>query len=164
MKVSTLRVRDGTREAAAGFVLLEGLIAILVFSFGILAIMGLQIVSINSVRDAKYRSDAGLLANQMLGAMWADRDNLSDYSLNATTTTTICAPVPSTPSTPSTPNSTKSAVTSWISDIERVLPGTTGYQQKIVIGAKNLVTVTLCWKSPQDTKPHNFSATAQIQG
>jgi type IV pilus assembly protein PilV len=43
--------------------LLEALIAILIFSFGILGLVGLQANAINLSTDAKYRADAALLAN-----------------------------------------------------------------------------------------------------
>lgn len=55
-----------------GSMLLEALISILIFSIGILAIIGLQAASIKMSGDAKYRSDASLLANQLVGQMWAD--------------------------------------------------------------------------------------------
>ncbi len=50
--------------------LLEALIAILIFSLGILAIVALQAVSIKLTEDAKYRSDAALLAEELLGQIW----------------------------------------------------------------------------------------------
>ena len=52
--------------------LLEALIAIVIFSIGILAIVGLQANSIRMSTDAKFRSDANLLANQYISTMWAD--------------------------------------------------------------------------------------------
>ena len=42
--------------------LLEALIAILIFSMGILALMGMQATAINTVSESKYRSNAGFLA------------------------------------------------------------------------------------------------------
>lgn len=53
-----------------GMMLLEALIAILIFSIGILAIVGLQVNSIKLANDSKYRSDANLLASQLIGEMW----------------------------------------------------------------------------------------------
>ncbi len=53
-----------------GVMLLEALIAILIFSMGILAIIGLQASSVSMAGDAKYRADANLLANRLIGAMW----------------------------------------------------------------------------------------------
>ncbi|MDO8927169.1 MAG: hypothetical protein Q7U94_09690 [Sideroxyarcus sp.] len=55
-----------------GSMMLEALISILIFSIGILAIIGLQAASIRMSSDAKFRSDAGMLANQHLAMMWAD--------------------------------------------------------------------------------------------
>jgi type IV pilus assembly protein PilV len=53
-----------------GSILLEVLIAILVFSFGILGIVGLQAVSIKMTNDAKDRVDASLVANQIAATLW----------------------------------------------------------------------------------------------
>lgn len=63
-----------------GMALIEGLIAILIFSIGILSIVGLQATSLRYANDAKYRVDASFLANQALGMMWADRENLDAYA------------------------------------------------------------------------------------
>ena len=45
-----------------GFSLIEGLVAILIFSFGILALVSMQATSIQQSSGAKYRSEASLLA------------------------------------------------------------------------------------------------------
>src|SRR5471030_755365 len=58
-----------------GSMILEAMIAILIFSMGILALIGMQATAINSVSDAKYRSTAGFLADQMIGTVWATRQN-----------------------------------------------------------------------------------------
>lgn len=50
--------------------MLEALIAILIFSLGILAIVALQAISMKLAGDAKYRSDASLLAEELLAKMW----------------------------------------------------------------------------------------------
>lgn len=63
------------RSAQRGVVLLEALIAILIFSLGILALVGLQANMLQSTSDAKYRADASYLAQQKLGLMWADPVN-----------------------------------------------------------------------------------------
>lgn len=63
-----------------GSVLLEGLIAVLIFSFGILAIVGLQANSMRITTDAKMRIDASNIANQRVGAMWTDTGNLAAHA------------------------------------------------------------------------------------
>ena len=50
-----------------GSVLLEALIAILIFSFGILAISGLQGAMMKNTTDATFRSEASYVVQQELG-------------------------------------------------------------------------------------------------
>ena len=50
-----------------GSVLLEALIAILIFSFGILAISGLQGAMMKNTADATFRSEASYVVQQELG-------------------------------------------------------------------------------------------------
>jgi type IV pilus assembly protein PilV len=61
----------------AGVMLLEALIAILVFSLGILSVVALQATTVQLTSDAKYRTDATLLANRLLGQMWTSSGNLT---------------------------------------------------------------------------------------
>lgn len=65
-------------ESQRGMALIEGLIAILIFSIGILSIVGLQAANLRQAAEAKYRTDASFLASQTLGMIWADRSNLKD--------------------------------------------------------------------------------------
>ncbi|WP_371323642.1 hypothetical protein VX159_14770 [Dechloromonas sp. ZY10] len=81
-----------------GVAILEALIAVLLFSFGILALVGLQASSMRLASDAKLRVDASYLANQKIGEMWADFGNLSGHAgtvevseLPAGTMTTVVA-------------------------------------------------------------------------
>lgn len=53
-----------------GAILLEALIAILLFSFGILALTGLQAAMIKNTDDAKYRAEASFIAQQKLSEIW----------------------------------------------------------------------------------------------
>ena len=53
---------------------------ILIFSIGVIALMGLQAASIKNVADSKYRADASFLANQLIGQMWTDIPNLNQYA------------------------------------------------------------------------------------
>lgn len=137
-----------------GIVLLEGLIAILIFSIGILAIVGLQAASIKNSADAKYRADASLLANQIIGQMWSDQANLASYAHNPTGAA-VCSPTAAA--------SAYANVTNWLANVSAALPGaTSGIQQITIDAATNLVTVRICWQGPQDTRAHNFVARAQI--
>jgi type IV pilus assembly protein PilV len=66
-------------QAQRGVVIIEVLIAILIFSVGVLAIVGLQATMIKSTADAKYRADASYIAQARIGQMWADPGNVVSY-------------------------------------------------------------------------------------
>lgn len=72
-----------------GVVLLEALIAILLFSIGILAIVGLQAAMIKNTSENKYRSDASFIAQERIGRMWADPNNIANYFENGTSVADI---------------------------------------------------------------------------
>jgi len=55
-----------------GFLLLEVLLAIVIFSIGILAVLGLQAVMVKHSTEARMRSVASLVAEERISEMWAD--------------------------------------------------------------------------------------------
>ncbi|WP_343786418.1 hypothetical protein [Dokdonella soli] len=125
--------------AQRGIVLLDALIAIVIFAIGILGMVKLQANAVNFSSDAKYRTDAAMLADQVIGQMWnADP---------ATLGTVYASP----------------AGTSYLiwNNLVATLPGGTG---AIVFGANNAVTVTVTWQPPNDTDPapHRYVSATQI--
>ncbi len=54
----------------AGVILLETLIAILIFSIGILALVGVQAVMVSNTSDAKYRSEANYIVQRRIAEIW----------------------------------------------------------------------------------------------
>lgn len=64
-----------------GIVLLEAMIATLIFAMGVLSLVGLQAVSVSQAADAKIRINASFIANQAIGRLWvADRTKLATYA------------------------------------------------------------------------------------
>jgi type IV pilus assembly protein PilV len=63
-----------------GVMLIEALLAILIFSIGILAVVGMQSVAIKDVAQAKYRSEAGFLADELVAQLWTDNGNIAAYN------------------------------------------------------------------------------------
>ena len=88
-----------------GILLLEAMIAILLFSVGVLAVVGLQANAIKNVAQSKFRSDGAFLANQILGQMWSDRSNIPNYVL---------------------PSGSSAFVTAWATQVGNTLPNATG--------------------------------------
>src|ERR1041385_1020257 len=70
-----------TNQKQAGVMLIEALIGILIFSIGILALLGMQGTAIKNTTQARYRSEASYLATQIVGQMWVDdNDQLARYN------------------------------------------------------------------------------------
>ena len=120
------------RRGQQGMMLLEALLGILLFSIGILGLIGLQSVSIKNTTEARLRSEAGYLANQIVGRMWADRTNLASYAL---TTATTCATAPA-------------PLKDWLCEVETTLPGitATAATRPTITVATDTVTITLHWR------------------
>ena len=67
------------QQHQSGAYLLEALIGILIFSLGVLGIVGLQAASLRSTSDDAIRAEAVLAANQYIGQMWTD--NVDDPNI-----------------------------------------------------------------------------------
>lgn len=151
---------QATNRSQRGAVLLEALFAILLFSIGVLALVALQAVSIKNSIDAKYRSDASYLANQIISQMWIDRSNIDRYSHYSTGT--LCA---FTGSASADASPWVTPVTGWVAQVTDLLPGSAASKTQILVstvGSTKQVKVTVCWKSPQEASSHNFVVTGQI--
>lgn len=137
------------RQSQQGVMLIEALVAILLFALGIVAVMGLQANMIAQTTQAKYRVDASYLANQIIGKMWANQGTSTNSNLPKYTApgyadrdawdATVAATLPNGAGT-------------------ITLAPATGSPQ--VNG--NLVTVTVTWKVPEDPATHKYVAVANI--
>lgn len=65
---------SSSKSAQQGVVLIEAMIAILIFSIGVLGIVGMQANMVKNTSDAKFRADASDIAQQRIGQIWADPD------------------------------------------------------------------------------------------
>jgi type IV pilus assembly protein PilV len=162
----------GTQQ---GSVLLEALIAFLIFSMGILGVIGLQATSITNTMEARYRTDAAFLANQIIAQMWVDPwvgPNANGFQVKAPDPTYGCNPC-----TSANGNTNTQA---WVTQIQSgFLPGGsngTANQPSISVtdstGAScsanqvacAQVTVTMNWMSPKTgAVAHSYVTQTQIQ-
>lgn len=139
--------------------LIEVLVSMLLLAFALLALVSSKASAIKNAGDAQLRTEASYLANQIIGQMWVDRANLGSYPHNATTggacTFTGGA-------------STYAAVTSWegASGTQGTVLGTlpNARTQILANGGSGAVTVTVCWRAPQETTDHRFSTSTIIAG
>ena len=72
-----------TKSHQQGVVLIEAMIAIVIFAFGVLGIVGLQAAMVRNTTEAKFRSEASYIAQQYIGLIWTDSDNIGNSLFTA---------------------------------------------------------------------------------
>lgn len=133
--------------------LLEALVGILIFTIGIIGLMGMQAAATRATADMKYRSEAALFAEQLVNQMWADNH------------LTLAANY-------SSPGGAKYAA--WRNEVTASsgLPGagTAGNLPTVVVvqGAQGanptptVVTVTIRWQGPAEAAAHQYSVRTEL--
>jgi type IV pilus assembly protein PilV len=141
----------------AGVMLLEVLIAILIFSIGILAVVGMQAAAINNVNDSKYRSEAAFLTDRLLSQMWTDAGNIAGYAY------------PGSGGVPAKLNN-------WINDptvgVNKLLPNAANVPPIVTITGASAsgaqVTIRVRWQMPEEASqtpppaPHSYTVVASV--
>lgn len=168
LTVTTMHTRN---HAQAGVILLEALLGLLIFSLGILAMIGMQAQAIATSADAQYRGEGTSLASQVVSLMWVnvDRANAATLaaSLNNFRYNTAGANCNFSGGATDPANAVLSNwVTAATSTAGTRLPGATAAMLQVnvdtsVAGA-NLVTVIVCWKAPADTQTRSHILTANV--
>ena len=133
--------------AQSGVALLEALIAILIFSFGVLGLIGILAGSIRATNDARYRAEAANLAQALIGAMWSTRAADLDAQFGTGGPQLVA----------------------WQTQVANLLPQATGANVPIVdLSQPGLstqsrsVVVTMFWQLPGESGRHQLLITAQI--
>jgi len=140
--------KAGIRQRGA--TLLEALIGILIFSIGILALVGMQALAIKHMSDASYRADASFFANEIIGQMWVNRGvngaNLANYAYAGA-------------------GAPPAEIGGWVTSIQNALPGVTAAANLPIISvAGTTVTVTVRWQLPGGADVHRHITMAYING
>ena len=130
-----------------GSALLEALIAILIFSFGVLGLVGILAGSIRATNDARYRAEAANLAQALIGDMWSTAAAELDAQFG-----------------PAGPK-----LAAWQTQVANLLPSATGANLPVVdltqpgLSAQSRsVVVTMFWQLPGESGRHQLLITAQI--
>nr|WP_168929116.1 hypothetical protein [Crenobacter intestini] len=114
--------------------LIEALVAILLFSLGVLGLIALQGRAVYLSSDAKYRADAAFLADSLIGHIAvADQSNLDVFA---------------------TPAASGTITGDWVAEVVATLPNATAQTQTVAVNkAAREVTVTLQWRSNPNEDP-----------
>jgi type IV pilus assembly protein PilV len=110
-------------RAIRGFTLIEVLISILVFSFGLLGAAAMQAMAVQAATQNGDRSRAAMLANEMVSTLWATRSSTPASGDLAAWKTKVATPTVS------------------------GLPDGTGVVAPCT-GVANCAVVTITWKAP----------------
>jgi type IV pilus assembly protein PilV len=137
----------GMHRKQGGVMLLEALVAILLFSIGILAVVGMQATAVQDLSQAKYRSEAAFLSDQLISEMWGNSANVAQYAWGGAGTP-------------------PAEIASWVGTVQNRLPGATDFPPTIAVTPANQVTVTVRWRAPREkgenAPPHRYSTVAYI--
>jgi type IV pilus assembly protein PilV len=148
---STLQTQSRRVRGQRGFMLIEALIAILIFSIGILGVIGLQASAVMQSTDARNRAEAAYLAEQLLGQMWVGQRDVATLTSRYSDCGSSCA-----------------GYYAWYNNVKAVLPGvdeTTDTKPRVTIAPDGTVIISIFWRSPNDdasSDPHHYDLQAQI--
>jgi len=117
-----------------GVVLIEVMIALLIFMFGVLGLVGLQASVTRAQTDSKVPADASYLAGERVGRLWSDIGNLANYNGSSCASTALCK--------------------EWQSKVAADLPNGSG--SVTVDTSSGDVTVSISWSGP-DGQTHTYS-------
>lgn len=138
--------RPAGSVAVRGVVLIEALVGILIFSIGVLGLVGLQAAMVKAQTQASFRAEAAQLAQDLVGRMWLDTKNLAAYHDPAACKgVTLCG--------------------DWLSKVSARLPGGLAPEVKLVDGGRT--EIVLGWVipgEPADDGRHFFRTVTAVSG
>lgn len=168
-----------------GSFMLEALVAILIFAFGILGLVALAAKSVTAQSEAEYRSIAANLADEIASTISLGVNRCptctvpEDISSSVKASLAAYAHHPDGVDCPSAgaadpitgAASTNADVLAWVGKVTSAagLPGATsaGLQIRTNDAADpndryNPVQITVCWQGPKDPVPRRFSTVAYV--
>lgn len=136
-----------TMKKQIGSMLIESLVAMFLFTIGVLAIIKLESTLIKQGGVARTRVTASLLANELAGMANADNFNGACY----------VAPVANQTGCGSTVAS--GYTTNWVNEVTAALPNSI---VSATLAADNTFVVTIQWKLQRDANYHNYVLVTNI--
>lgn len=141
VRQSAQSLLDISGRMQKGFAILEAMVAIMVFALGILGLVGVQAAMTREQTTSKIRADAAYLASQLVGEMWVDIPNLSQYASGSCNGYSKCA--------------------DWSNKLAVSLPS--GTSTVVVNVATGDVSITVEWTMPGGDKHKYVTATSIVK-
>lgn len=155
------------RAVARGFSLIESLVAMAIFSLGVLGLIGMYSTAVGTVSDSQFRAEAAAYANELMGTIWSSvpRPQASNYDVDLATlaqfqtnaTGTDCGAFSGAVSVHPAVSAWKTRLAAASTGLPRA--GLDTHHQVVVesaAGMYNRVRITVCWQGPRDTNPHRY--------
>lgn len=121
--------------------LTEVLVSTVIFAVGILGLLSANATAFQTFSDAKFRVDAALLADRLIGEMWVDRANVAAYAHVGGTSYQVT-----------------DRIAPWMTEVTRILPASDA--TVAVVGTQ--VSVTVTWQ-PAGAQRRQHAAVATLQ-
>lgn len=159
-----------SRRHSRGVVLIEVLIAALIFTLGVLGMVGLSALGVGVQSEARYRTDASSLANDLAQRVWlgVDRSSREALALSLATFQHQETEVTGNPCHFTGSDATGNpSVAAWIANAynaagtavgegAHALPGSASDMFSIAVGSEaefNRVRIIVCWQNAGDDVP-----------
>jgi type IV pilus assembly protein PilV len=133
------RAARPTGRGMRGVSLIEALVAILIFAFGVLGMVGLQASMTRAQTSSKFRADAATLASEVIGLMWIDRGQLANYATDSCSDHGPCL--------------------DWKNKVTKLLPGSA--VAVTADGSTGAVDITLTWTVPGEGT-HTYATSTSV--
>lgn len=125
-------------QGSHGFMLIEVLVSILIFSLGVLGLVKLQTSMTRASTSSKARADAAYLTSEIIGVMRTDTANLLNYNGSSCAAHGLCR--------------------DWQNKVTATLPSAT----PSILANATSVTVTINWSLPHEDT-HTFTTTTIVK-
>lgn len=173
-----MSARHAFRSRQEGVLLLEVMIAIVIFAIGVLSMIAVQAASVSAQADAQFRGEAERLVDRLVTAIRMEMShdpttgNIDPTAFSAYNHQTTGDPADC--SFSGTAGS--SLVTGWAADVRGVnaqgdpvpgtgLPGATAGRIQVVaaqVGGTNQLRITVCWQAPSDRRTRRHTVVAYV--
>jgi type IV pilus assembly protein PilV len=133
------------RQAQTGMTLVEVLVTLVLISVGLLGVAALQLTTLKNTQESYVRSQAALLAADMLDRMRSQPDGLQRRQLRHGRTMRR-ASIRRVPPALSLPTD----VAAWQASINRLLPGSDSDAAGRIVRNGRVVTITIRWREREE--------------
>ena len=122
--------------------LLEALVGLLIFTIGVLGLLGLQASMVQAQASANYRAEAAQLATDLTARMWVDVNRVAEYTDPASCkANALC--------------------NEWLTRVAARLPG--NLPPVIARDDNDRITIAISWVTSGDGgDPHTFNTTTSV--